>query len=152
MERMKIAFTTKEYARLLELAYLGQAVVDGRMETDEKRSERYEELVQKLLSLAEAHGCADLVESDGREWWMSEKLEHSPAGALLDKFEEEVFWDQLASRLAARDLQTEQGKSAESAKPTPAELEKLESLAERYWAEFEKNGIDHLQLLRGGRG
>lgn len=152
MERMKIAFTTKEYARLLELAYLGQAVVDGRMETDEKRSERYEELVQKLLSLAEAHGCAELVESDGREWWMSEKLEHSPAGALLDKFEEEVFWDQLASRLAARDLQTEQGKSAESAKPTPAELEKLESLAERYWAEFEKHGIDHLQLLRGGRG
>ena len=101
MELMKIAFTTKEYARLLELAYLGQAVVDGRMETDEKRSERYEELVQKLLSLAEAHGCADL---------------------------------------------------AESAKPTPAELEKLESLAERYWAELEKNGIDHLQLLRGGRG
>jgi hypothetical protein len=83
---------------------------------------------------------------------MSEKLEHSPAGALLDKFEEEVFWDQLASRLAARDLQVEQGKSAESAKPTPAELEKLESLAERYWAEFEKHGIDHLQLLRGGRG
>ena len=150
---MKVSFTTKEYARLLELAFIGQAVVDGRMETGEKRSARYDELLQKIFSLAAAHGCAELVEDDGEALNPSGALETGPAAAILDKFVDEAFWSELAERLALRDLQAAQGvRPAVQRELTEAEISQLDELSEGYWKEFEKYGVDHVQVLRGGHG
>ena len=149
---MKVSFTTKEYARLLELAFIGQSVVDGRMETDEKRSARYDELLQKIFSLAAAHGCAELVEDDGEALNPSRALEAGPAAAILDKYVDEAFWSELAERLALRDLRATQGVRPAQGELTEAEIRQLDELSEGYWKEFEKHGVDHVQVLRGGHG
>jgi hypothetical protein len=153
--RMKVSFTAKEYTRLLELTHLGLWVAGSRPDDPATMPERYEELAQKVFGLAEMFGCADLVESDvNGELFPNEKLTDGLVREKLEAFVEDAFWSELVGRLGERDLRAEQGK--EAAQPGEelgeAELERLEALEDSYWREFEASGVDHLVVLRGGKG
>jgi hypothetical protein len=150
---MKVSFTAKEYARLLELAYLGLGVAGSRSDDPESMPERYADVAQKVFALAATFGCADLVEADADgQFFPSAKLEEGPAREKLEKFVDDTFWAELASRLAERDLQAELGATKLSDTLSDEEREKLGQLEDGYWREFETNGVDHVQVLRGGRG
>lgn len=150
---MKVSFTPKEYARLLELVYLGLWVAGSRPDDPATTPERYAELAQKVFALAEPLGCADLVETDvNGQSYPAEKLTAGPAQGKLDQFVEDTFWSELVGRLAERDLQSEMGPTKLSAELTPEEAGRLDAMEDRYWREFEESGVDHLVLLRGGRG
>jgi hypothetical protein len=152
---MKVSFTTKEYTRLLELAHLGLWVTGSRPDDPATMPERYSELAQKLLGLAETFGCADLVEADvNGELFINEKLTDGPVREKLDAFVEDAFWGELVARLAERDLQAEQGKDVTKLgeEMSEDELERLEALEDSYWREFEASGVDHLVVLKGGKG
>jgi hypothetical protein len=150
---MKVAFTTREYARLLELVHLGLTVAGSRTDEPESMPERYAGISQKIFELADACGCADLVDTDftGR-LFASEKLESGPAREKLDAFMDENFWNELAARLAERDLRAELGPRDEGTLFTSDEEERLAGFEEGYWREFETNGVDHVQVLKGGQG
>src|SRR5262249_11345864 len=110
---MKVSFTQKEYARLLELVHLGLWVTGARPEDPATMPERYGELAQKVFGLAETFGCADLVEADvNGELYPSEKLTEGPAREKLDRFVEDAFWGELVARLSERDLRAELGSDA----------------------------------------
>jgi hypothetical protein len=153
---MKVSFTQKEYSRLLELAYLGLWVTGARHDDPATMPERYGDLAQKLYGLAETFGCADLVEVDvNGELFPNEKLtQDSPAREKLDEFVEDAFWSELVARLAERDLRAERGKDATKIGEefSDEDKEKLEQLEDAYWREFEARGVDHLVVLRGGKG
>ena len=152
---MKVSFTTKEYTRLLELAHLGLWVAGSRPDDPATMPERYEELAQKVFGLAEMFGCADLVEADvNGELFPNEKLTEGPVHEKLDAFVEDAFWGELVARLAERDLVAEQGKDATKLgeELSEEELQRLEALEDSYWREFEANGVDHLVVLKGGKG
>jgi len=153
---MKVSFTQKEYSRLLELAYLGLWVTGARPDDPATMPERYGDLAQKLYGLAETFGCADLVEVDvNGELFPNEKLtQDSPAREKLDEFVEDAFWSELVARLAERDLRAERGKDATKIGEefSDEDKEKLEQLEDAYWREFEARGVDHLVVLRGGKG
>jgi hypothetical protein len=98
-------------------------------------------------------GCARSVEDAGDGTLLaSEELEEGPARKKLDDFLDEVFWNELVHRLAERDLRAELGATKLAEEFTDAEHERLGAIEDRYWREFEEHGIDHLMLLRGGRG
>src|SRR5205814_7209792 len=102
---MKVSFTQKEYARLLELAHLGLWVAGARPEDPATMPERYADIAQKVFALAEPFGCADLVETDvNGQWFPNEKLTDGVAEEKLVQFTDELFWSELVSRLAERDL------------------------------------------------
>ena len=150
---MKVSFTAKEYSRLLELAFLGLGVVGARSEDSESVPERYADVTQKIFALAETFGCADLVEADvDGQFIPSAKLEEGPAREKLEKFVDDSFWAELASRLAERDLRAGFGATKLSDELTDEDAEKLGQLEDGYWREFETNGVDHVQVLRGGHG
>ena len=152
---MKVSFTQKEYARLLELAHLGLWVTGARPDDPATMPERYSELAQKVFGLAETFGCADLVESDvNGELFPNEKLTGGPVHEKLDQFVEDAFWGELVARLAERDLRAERGKDATKIGDefSDEDREKLESLEDAYWREFEASGVDHVVVLRGGQG
>jgi len=150
---MKVSFSAKEYARLLELAYLGLGVVGARSEDSPSVPERYADVTQKLFALAEPFGCADLAEVDADgQYFPSAKLEEGPALEKFEKFVDESFWAELASRLADRDLRAELGATKLSDPLADEEIAKLGQLEDGYWREFETNGVDHVQVLRGGHG
>ncbi len=151
---MKVSFTTKEYARLLELVHLGLTVAGARADDPATMPERYDALTQKVLGLAEVFGCADLAEADvNGELFFNEKLTEGAAAEKLEAFYEDVFWSELVGRLAARDLRTEIGsEAAEAEELAPEQEDKLAAAEDAYWREFETHGVDHLVLLKGGRG
>lgn len=152
---MKVSFTQKEYARLLELAHMGLWVAGARPDDPATMPERYSELTQKLLGLAETFGCADLVEADvNGELFLNEKLTDGPVKEKINQFVEDAFWSELAARMAERDLRVERGKDATKIgdEYSDEDKEKLEGFEDAYWREFESNGVDHLVVLRGGQG
>lgn len=155
---MKIAFTQKEYARLLEMTYLAMWVA-GSHDENSPAARRYAELEQKLLAAATPMGCADYVEGDpesSEPLFPSQKFEDedAPTTKAIDAFEDASFWDGLASRLAERDYARELLKN-----PLPESMDdderhehlakRVGQLEEKYWAEFEKSGIDNLLVLLG---
>ncbi len=151
--RMKVTFTTKEYARILELAYLGLRVASSDSETPDILPERYADAAQKLFALATPFGCADLVEEVAEdEFQPSEKLESGPVLEKLARFTEDAFWRELVERLAERDLRAELGATKLTEELNEEEEKRLEEIEDSYWREFEAKGTDFLILLKGGRG
>ena len=150
---MKVSFTPKEYARLLELAHMGLWVAGARPDDPATMPERYADIAQKVLALAEPLGCADLVEIDvNGQYFLNEKLTDGPVGEKIDRFVEDAFWSELVSRLAERDLRSELGPTKLAEELTEEEDERLAVLEDRYWREFETKGTDNLVLLLGGKG
>ncbi len=150
---MKVSFTQKEYTRLLELAHLGLWVTGARPDDPATMPERYAEVAQKIFGLAEVFGCADLVEADvNGQLFPNEKLTDGPVGEKLDRFIEDAFWGDLVHRLAERDLRSELSATKLSEELTEEEEERLAAIEDSYWREFETKGVDHLIVLRGGKG
>ena len=150
---MKVSFTTKEYARLLELVHLGLSVAGARADDPATMPERYASIAQKVFGLAETFGCADLVEVDvNGQYFPNEKLTDGITAEKLEQFAEEIFWGELVSRLAERDLRAELGPTKLSDELTDDEEKQLLSAEDSYWREFESSGVDHLVVLRGGKG
>ena len=150
---MKVSFTTKEYARLLELVHLGLWVAGARPDDPATMPERYTGIAQKAFALAETFGCADLVEVDvNGQFFPNEKLTTGPAREKIDQFVEDAFWSELVGRLAERDLRAELGATKLSDTLSDDEEERLSAIEDTYWREFETKGVDNLVLLRGGKG
>lgn len=150
---MKVSFTHKEYARLLELVHLGLWVAGARPDDPATMPERYSDLTQKVFALAEMFGCADMVEQDvNGQFFPNEKITEGPTREKVDRFVEDAFWTELVMRLAERDLRAELGSTKLTDELTSDEEERLSALEDNYWREFETNGVDHLIVLRGGKG
>lgn len=150
---MKVSFTVKEYERLLELVWLGLQVAAAGGEEDDAPPVRYAALEQKLWELATPLGCARSVEmADDGSLAASAELEEGPARKKLDDFFDEVFWNELVHRLAERDLRAELGATKLTEDFSDDDQTRLDAIEDRYWREFEEHGVDHLVLLRGGRG
>lgn len=150
---MKVSFTTKEYARLLELVHMGLWVAGNRPDDPATMPERYADIAQKTYALAQPFGCADLVEADvNGQLFPNEKLTEGPVLEKMERFVEDTFWRELVGQLAERDLRAELGPAKLTDELTPEEEERLTALEDSYWREFELKGVDHLVLLRGGQG
>jgi hypothetical protein len=150
---MKVSFTQKEYARLLELVHLGLWVAGARPDDPATMPDRYADIAQKAFGLAETFGCADLVEVDvNGQFFPTEKLTSGPAAEKIDRFVEDAFWSELVSRLGERDLRGELGATKLSEELTDEEEERLAAIEDTYWREFETRGVDNLIVLKGGKG
>lgn len=150
---MKVSFTAKEYARLLELVHLGLTVAGAHPDDPSTMPERYAAITQKTLELATPFGCADLVEVDvNGQYFPNEKLTGGPAAESLNRFLEDTFWNELVARLAERDLRAEREPTKLTDEMTEEEEQRLSAIEDSYWREFETSGVDHLVVLRGGKG
>ncbi len=154
---MKISFTAKEYRQLLELAHLGMWVVTGYQGEDTAAAKRYFQFDQRLMELAAELGCADLVEQreDGTLQPAPKLVEDERVKDLQSEFQNDVFWHELVARLADRDFGAEQARRAietPGVEPPPSSEEMTTKIEDRYWAEFEKNDLRNVVVLRGGRG
>lgn len=153
---MKVMFTPKEFARLLELVHLGMRVVEGHPGNESSSVSRYAELEQKLYELATPLGCADLVDvGSSGELVPSEKLlTDERLIKIAGDYDNDTFWHELVTRLSDRDLAADQARKSVLGAGGPsidADV-RLRQTEDAYWDEFEKNDLANLILLRGGRG
>lgn len=153
---MKESFSPQEFARLLELVQLGMRSVMGRQGAASPHFERYQAIEQKVLKMAERHGCGDLVDVGGSGNLIpSQKVEaDEDLRKMVGEADNDIFWHELVARLADRDLGVEQTTAALTGKEGPpinadARLKEIEDL---YWAEFQKHDLARVLVMRAGRG
>ena len=140
---VSIAFSRKQYESLLRILYLGEWMLGcDKLEKDKEIAE----VEQLILSHHGQIGANHLVE------YSMESGEHQPAPALedlmfdaIDHYNEHTFWDEIAERMAQRDVIAEHGKKFFAM----SEMQKITAFQphiDRYQKEFEKNGLDNLVL------
>lgn len=153
---MKVTFTPKEYARLLELVHLGMRMVEGRQGGESPALSRYEEIEQRLFELATPLGCADLVDvgSTGHLVPSEKLLNDERLNKIAGDYDNDTFWHELVTRLADRDLAAEQARHSVQGDTGPSidADSRLRKIEDAYWDEFEKNDLANILLLKGGRG
>ena len=131
---MKLELTTKQFRRLLDMAYIGNWILNSTRGDD--RFKDYDDVESLLFAKAREEGMGVLAED-----WQGEVV---PARAFAEggiheaimEYENNVFFDILAEDLARRDM--------EDASIDQNNYEELSSRIDAYIAEFEQHGTDNI--------
>ncbi len=148
---MKIEFTREEYKCLLDMLYIAEWILNAHKVEDDPRTEAHGELEQKIYSYAKDMGFEDLIEyaADHGKHYPTRKYEETGSPMkFIEEFENEIFWEELISRLADRDLIRQVGGVENLSKLSFAErIEKTLPLEEKYSSEFEERGLDGVSIV-----
>ena len=125
---MNIELSEKEFRRLLDMAYIGNWILNSARGED--RFEDYDLLQEKLFSLCPANGMRSLVESWQGHIFPSRAYENGGIHEAIADYEDAVFYNILAEELARRDLGLEN--------EDPEDFSELALRMEDYLDEFEK--------------
>jgi hypothetical protein len=148
---MNIELSEEQFIRLLKLAHLGNYVVNGARESDgeDQKISKYDEIEGFLLKFAYENQCEGLVLYDlkNNKYAPAESLEYDDEmEAFIEEYNEDVFWEELGSRLAERDMMEEMGEEIVLKLDDGERLKVLSEAKEKYFDEFEENGVDNLRL------
>ena len=133
---MIIELTDIEFRRLLDMAYIGNWILNSTRGTD--RFTDYDNVESRLFSYCRAcdmSSLADYAEGIARP---SVAFEDGGIHEAIADYEDSVFFEILAEELARRDMDFE---------PIgPDNYTELTSRIDEYIEEFEQNGIDNISL------
>ena len=133
---MNIELTDREYRRLLDMVYIGNWILNSTRGDD--RFEDYDLLQEKLFSLCPENGMRSLVQSWQGHIFPSRAYEDGGIHEAIADYEDAVFYSILAEELARRDLGLESS--------DPEDFSELSRRMEEYLCEFEKNGLDTVNI------
>ena len=133
---MKIELTDMEFRRLLDMAYVGNWVLNSTRGTD--RFTEYDNVESLLFSQCPEHGMNSLTELVDGVPRPSIDFEQGGIHEAIADYEDSMFFEILAEELARRDMDFE---------PISSEnFNELTNRIDEYIAEFELNGIDNISL------
>ena len=133
---MTIDLTEKEFRRLLDLVYIGNWILNSTRGDD--RFEDYDLLQEKLFALAPGRGMPTLAQRWHGHVFPSRAFEEGGIHEAIADYEDAVFFDILAEELARRDL--------DLVDSDPEDFTQLNDRIEEYLTEFDKNGLNTIQI------
>ena len=133
---MKLELTAKQYRRLLDMAYIGNWVLNSTRGDDRFRD--YDEVESLLFQQAAAEGMAVLAEIWEGEVVPSRAFVEGGIHEAIIEYENNVFFDILAEDLARRDMEQENVDQSDTTE--------LLNRMEEYMTEFELHGTDNISL------
>ena len=133
---MNIELTDREYRRLLDMVYIGNWILNSTRGDD--RFEDYDLVQEKLFSLCRGNGMGSLIQSWHGHIFPSRAYEDGGIHEAIADYEDAVFFSILAEELARRDLGL--------VSTDPDDFTELKSRMEEYMAEFEKNGLNTIDI------
>jgi hypothetical protein len=103
-----INLSDKEYKKLLDLVYLGNWMINSFKIDDQV--EEYEDLEQLILSKASDFNQQEYIfyDEDSEEYFTNRKFEDE-IDEYIQEYDNYTFWDELANRLAIRDMRRQIG-------------------------------------------
>ena len=131
---MKLELTTKQFRRLLDMAYIGNWILNSTRGDD--RFKDYDDVESLLFAKAREEGMGVLAEDWQGEVVPSRAFAEGGIHEAIMEYENNVFFDILAEDLARRDM--------EDASIDQNNYEELSSLIDAYIAEFEQHGTDNI--------
>ena len=132
---MNIGLTRKQFRRLLDMAYIGNWVLNA-MRGDDRLTD-YDKVESLLFSQCRVNGMETLCETDQGECVPSRAFVEGGIHEAIMDYEDTVFFEILAEELARRDLEQEDA---------DGDVERLNERISAYIAEFERNGTDNISL------
>lgn len=144
---MKIDFTKSQYEDLLKVVCLGVWMINSHRTED--IVDKYEELEEYLLSFSADFGTERFAEFDEelkRFFPTREFEEDTDIERFREEYDDNTFWDELIYRLARRDLIRTYGEAGVFTMTTDELIEKEQPFIDKYEEEFERNGIDNLEI------
>ncbi|MBM9592828.1 hypothetical protein JWG41_20520 [Leptospira sp. 201903075] len=107
-----------------------------------------DEFIQSLLKKLSAGGEKGPIDSENGLYTISEEYFQEVFESYIEPYNDDIFWTDLSTELAQRDLEQKvSAKDLEALAPEDYEA-KVAKEAEKYDAEFEKNGVDNLFLKK----
>jgi hypothetical protein len=138
-------FSKEEYRKLLILTFLGEWAVNAHRTDDHKKD--FEEVADKILAFAgqfDLNEYVDKGDASGKIY-PSGQLEDESL-QFMDEYEEHYFWDELADRLAERDMERRYGLKRLQGMDWETKFVLRGRIIDRYNREFTENGLDHLRV------
>ena len=145
---MEIKFTEKQYESLLKLVYLGNWMINAIRLVDEQIKE-YENIEQYIFSFAKDAGLENWIEFDNelnKFYPTKEFEENTDVEQFKDDYDDELFWEELTYRLGGQDFIREYGETAIRKMTWEERFKKEQPFIEKYEEEFEKYGIENLEI------
>ena len=131
---MKLELTTKQFRRLLDMAYIGNWILNSTRGDD--RFKDYDDVESLLFAKAREEGMGVLAEDWQGEVVPSRAFAEGGIHEAIMEYENNVFFDILAEDLARRDM--------EDASIDQNNYEELSIRIDAYIAEFEQHGTDNI--------
>ncbi len=135
---MKLELSRKQLRRLLDMAYIGNWVLNSARGND--RFQDYDEVESLLFARAAAEGMPSLAQIWEGQVVPSQAFVNGGIHEAIADYEDAVFFDILAEDLARRDMND-----------VPIDESNYDELTRRideYMTEFELHGTDRVQVER----
>lgn len=136
---MNLELTPKQFRRLLDMAYIGNWVLNSTRGDD--RFTDYDEVESLLFGKAVEVGMGVLAEEYEGEIVPSKAFAEGGIHEAIIDYENNVFFDILAEDLARRDMEEDN--------VDQDDYDELMNRMETYMQEFEAHGTDHLSVESG---
>ncbi|MHC1745667.1 MAG: hypothetical protein AB9895_00800 [Negativicutes bacterium] len=146
---MKINLTKREYQSLMDVLYIADWVMSAFDETGNSKPDPHDQLEQKLLSYAKDFGFEDYVEQDksaGRYYPTRLFEDETIATEIIDQYDENTFWDELAHRLAQRDIELKYGREQLAEMDMAQVFEEMSIIEDEYNEKFEETGLLNVRV------
>ena len=131
---MQLELSKKEFRRLLDMAYIGNWILNSTRGTD--RFQDYDNVESLLFDKARQEGMTALAERYLGETVPSRAFVEGGIHEAIMEYENNVFFDILAEDLARRDM--------DDAPIDETNYAELSHRIEAYINEFEENGTDNI--------
>ena len=133
---MQLELSKKEFRRLLDMAYIGNWILNSTRGED--RFQDYDHVESLLFEKARQEGMGILAETYRGQTIPSRAFVEGGIHEAIADYEDAVFFDILAEELARRDLGCLDSE--------PADYTELNARMDEYMDEFEKSGVENLVL------
>ena len=131
---MQLELSSKQFRRLLDMAYIGNWILNSTRGEDRFRD--YDKVESLLFEKARQEGMEVLAETFRGETVPSRAFVEGGIHEAIMDYENNVFFDILAEDLARRDM--------DDAPIDESNYDELTSRIDAYIAEFEEHGTDNI--------
>lgn len=156
---IQINLSREEMRRLVHMVYIATWVIESHTAAEDPRVAPYAEAAQKVYGVAARHGFAGetgnpaedlLAYFEGpKKYLPTIDLDEGEVAEFIDEYDDDVFWDELAYRLAERDaVQEAGGFERYAALPVMARFDLASRHEVNYAKEFEEHGLDNVRIMR----
>ena len=133
---MKLELTTKQFRRLLDMAYIGNWISNSTRGDD--RFKDYDDVESLLFAKAREEGMGVLAEDWQGEVVPSRAFAEGGIHEAIMAYEDTTFFEILAQELALRDM--------DDPPITPENYDEVMARMETYLGEFEQHGTDNITV------
>lgn len=143
---MKINFSDEQFRTLIEMAYIGNWMINS-FRADEEKVADFDELERFIFSFAEECDCGEefdyIEELEGIYPTLEKEVE---LRKTIEDYNDYHFWEILTNRLAEEEMIKVYGAGEVEAMSDDEYLDKIIDFEEKIGSELEKNGLKNVEI------